>query len=110
MKISYLDGRPDEVVEDRHFRVELEERDSWHECNWRMTIDLTEMCETAGSRIKYYDPHKGTYVYLTDYPASRFRKALKLIRTYADDDQQEQVLKYLDANYPKWAAEFRKLR
>lgn len=110
MRITYLDGRPDEVVEDYHFRVDLKGNNPWNGSWWRMSIDLTEMCETVGKKVKDWDTADLRWVYYVDYPVSRFKKTLKLIHRYADDDQQDRVQEYLDANYPKWAAEFRKLR
>lgn len=108
MKITYLDARSDEVVEEPHLIITIENTDFYNDW-FRFTVDLTEMCKTVGKRAKDYDPDtKRDYCYV-DYPIPRFKKALKLIHKFSDDDQKEQVQWYLNDHFPKWAAEFRKL-
>lgn len=72
--------------------------DGW---SWKMTIDLKELADSAGIRKKekdgiYTDPRTGeTEVYkgswYTDYPMTRAKKLLKLIRekNYRAEDLQK---------------------
>ena len=110
-KITWLDPmKPDETVEDPHFRVTLCGSEDFYVDQWHMTIDLTEMCNTAGKKDKYWDEEKNAYIYFVVFPILRFRKALKLIIKHGEPDLVEQVQWYLDEHFPKWGKEFGKLR
>lgn len=109
MKITYLDGRPDEVVEDPHFCVTICGSEDFIS-QWTMTIDLTEMCMAAGKKVKDYDTDKGCYYYRIDMPVPQFRKALRMIIKHGEPDLVDHVQWYLDEHFPKWGKEFKKLR
>ena len=96
-------------MSDEHFLVSVGDfTDMWYP--WQMTIDLTEMCGAAGKKIKYADQDKGCQYWGVDLPVPQFKKALKLIHRYSDDDQRGRVQKYLDEHFPRWGKEFGKLR
>lgn len=108
MKITYLDGRPDEVVTEAHYLVTVDGTDWKTDARWTMTMDLTQMCKDAGKKVKHKYVN-GEEFHGVDLPATRFKKALKLIRRFCDYDKVQEVQQYLDDNFPKWAQEFRKL-
>lgn len=107
MKITYQDGRPDEVVEDPHFCVTLCGSEDFVS-NWNMTMDLTEMCDAAGKKVLYENAH-GEFIKGVTFSATTFKKALKLIIKHGSPDLVDQVQWWLDKNYPKWGNEFKKL-
>lgn len=111
MNITWLDNlKPNETAEDPHFRVTLTGYEDFYVDQWHMTIDLTEMCNAAGKRIKDYDTDKRCNFYRVDLPVPQFKKALKLIIKHGEPDLVSQVQWYLDKNFPKWGKEFKKLR
>lgn len=110
-KITWLDPtKQDETAEDPHFRVTLKGGEDFFVDQWAMTIDLTEMCNAAGKRVKDYDVDKGCEFYRVDLPVPRFKKALKLIIKHGEPDLVDHVQWYLDEHFPKWGKEFGKLR
>lgn len=107
MKITYLDGRPDETVEDPHFCVTICGYEDFVS-RWNMTMDLTEMCDAVGKKTEWYDNQEVLHKSVT-FSASTFKKALKLIIRHGSQDLVDQVQWWLDKNYPKWGKEFKKL-
>lgn len=101
-RLTFLDGTPDTVTEEEHFLVNL------HMWDWKMTIDLTEMCNAAGKRIRGYD-QRGNEYYHVDIPISQLKKAMKMIRKYGEADLCDEVEHYLDEKYPRWAKEWAKV-
>ena len=110
MKISYLDGRPDEVVEEEHFTVKLDVYDSdWKApVSWSMDIDFTQMCKDAERKVTETDAYGEKFTYVV-FPIPKFKKCLRLIHRYSDYEAIEDVQKYLDDHFPKWGAFFRGL-
>ncbi len=84
--------------------------DGWR---WEMTIDLKELANSAGIRKKekdgtYTDPRTGeTEVYkgswYTDYPMTKAKKLLKLIRQYNYRKEDLQKVDNWMAKNPKLA-------
>lgn len=111
MKISYLDGRPDEEVKEEDFTVTFSDPYGWMDgVSWTMEVNLTQMCKDAGKKVKDWDCEKRCDYYYVDYPIPRFKKVLKLMCKYAAEDTLGEVQKYLDQHFPKWGTEFRKMR
>ena len=110
-KITWLDTmKPNETLEDPHFRVTLCGCEYFFVDRWTMTIDLTEMCNAAGKRVKDYDVDNGCKFYRVDLPVPRFKKALRMIVMHGEPDLVDHVQWYLDEHFPKWGKEFKKLR
>ena len=61
---------------------------------WRMRIDLDEVCDRAGHRVK--DKYNGGT--LVSYPLTRARRLLKLIAEYGTEDDFEKCDKHFRKN------------
>lgn len=108
-KVTWVDPtRPDEEMDEEHFMAKV-----WNQSfddQWTMTLDITEMCRTAGTRDKYYDGAHHIWRYFIVYSFGEMRKALKLIRRYGDPELIDRTQEYLDAKFPRWGEVFRKTR
>lgn len=107
MKITYQDGRPDEVVEEEHFLVRFE-INNWPDHNCEITFDLTEMCKSVGKKCEWYDDWE-TLCNSVTFSTAMFKKALKQIRRYGEPETIEATQKWLDEHFPKWGQTFSKL-
>lgn len=85
--------------------IKLSNADCWQNTSWRMTIDLKELAESAGKRLR--DGYNGgSYV---EYPIPRAKKLLKLIREYGTDADFMKCDEYLKTNkklYSYWKGLF----
>lgn len=87
--------------------------DVWY--HWKMTIDLKDLAKIAGNRVRepdgtYTDPRTGEVEHYkgcvyTEYPMTKAKKLLKLIRKYGTEKEFRACDTYLAENaklYKYW--------
>lgn len=70
------------------------DKEGWASGQWHMTIDLQEITNSAGKRVKD-NYNGGTFV---DYPLARAKRLLKLIRKHGTTEDIEKCEKYFKHN------------
>lgn len=71
----------------------------WEDHVWRTEIDLDQLVESAGKKVKIHGS------YFTDYPIYHAKRVLKLIREYGTTDDWctvDEVLKKHPRLYGYW--------
>lgn len=81
--------------------ISLGDPRGWEGEPWSAVLDLSEMCAAAGKRVhdQYYD------TWYLDYPVKELRKALRLVRRFADIETLNRVRAWIAENYPKYIKE-----
>lgn len=76
------------------FVIELSNADLYQGETWHCYVDLQELANCAGKRVK--DRQYGGYT--TDYPMNKVKRLLKFIRKYGTEEDFAKCDKYLAPN------------